>query len=232
MTRIHIDKPNTLIGLFTFIAVILVLTLAYSVSADGHLPSVDLNNGQFSVYYLGIDPPYEDGRNEGSRTVRYAVTNNGCATAGTVNFDSSVYTAGKGKGQGSGGGPKEPKCAGMSHFSIGVHLLDESHLLDPPDASGDIIDSYTATADHPECTYFSCLVGTFTPTYGNSGATKFFGLKFSKNKDEDSLPVGKTFIFQFTCQDDGRYNEGVVEVLVKPGNKYDKGELLGPVALP
>ena len=93
------------------------------------------------------------------------------------------------------------------------------------------------TLDHPECksffsTFAPCKDGTFTPTYGNSGATKFFGLKFSKNRDEPSLPLLRTFIFQITYQDDGLYKEDTLEVLVKPGSTYYKGDLLGPVAKP
>ena len=233
MIGIAIEKRNILINLFTFGIVIALLTFAYSVSAYNPPPlGVDLNGGQFHVDYLGIDPPYVDGKSESSRTVRYAVTNNGCTTEGTANLDPSVPTTGKGGGKGRGGGPKAPKCAGMSHFSAGVHLLDESHLLVPPDASGGCINCYVATSNHPECSYYPCLVGSFTPTYGNSGATKFFGLKFSKNRDEDSLPLGRTFIFQFTYRDEGLYEEGVMEVLVKPGNQFYKGELFGPVAKP
>ncbi len=223
-----IRKRNILIALFIVVAAVLALTFVNSASAEV-LASVELNYGQFRVDYLGIDPPY-DGNNPtaSERTVRYAVTNQGCA----VSLSSNRLTMGKGngKGNGGGGGPKEPKCAGMSHFSAGVHLLNESHLIDPPDASvGCFNYCYTATVEHPECGDYSCLVGTFTPTYGNSGATKFFGLKFSKNRDEDSLPVGKSFIFQFTYQDGGLYEESEMEVLVKPGNQFYIGKLLGPV---
>ena len=220
-----IGNRSILFALFTFITAVLALTLTDSASAES-LATVYLNEGQFRVDYLGI----RDGDKAGEKTVRYAVTNQGCTTGGTANLTLTTPSTGNGKGKGSGGGgPKEPKCAGMSHFSIGVHLLNESHLLDPPDASGDCINCYIATSDHPECSYYSCLVGSFTPTYGNSGATKFFGLKFSKNRDEDSLPVGKTFIFQFTYQDDALYKEGEMEVLVKPGNQFYIGKLLGPV---
>ncbi len=221
-----IRNRNILLALFIVVAAVLALTFANSASAEV-LASVELNNGQFRVDYLGIDPPY-DGNNPtaGERTVRYAVTNQGCA----VSLSTNRLTMGKGKGKGGGGGgPKEPKCAGMSHFSVGVHLLNEGHLIDPPDATGGCVNCYVATVVHPECSFYSCLVGSFTPTYGNSGATKFFGLKFSKNRDEDSLPVGKTFIFQFTYQDDALYKEGEMEVLVKPGNQFYIGKLLGPV---
>ncbi len=91
----------------------------------------------------------------------------------------------------------------MSHFSVGVDFKDDSHLVDPQDgspldASGACIDCYEVTLDHPECgPDYVCLNGSFTPTYGRSGATKFDGLKFSKSREEESLAIDKTFIFHF-----------------------------------
>ena len=58
---------------------------------------------------------------------------------------------------------------------------------------------------------------------------KFFGLKFNNKREEDSLPIGSTFIFQFTYQDYGEYEAGEMKVLVKPGNQFYIGNLLGPV---
>ena len=226
-----------LIALSTFAAIALVLNFPNSAEADV-LDSELLNGGQFRVDYLGIYPPY-DGTNPGTeeRTVRYAVTNQGCNSGGTTGLTLNTPTTGKGNGKGKGGdgggGSKEPKCAGMSHFSVGV---DENFpLLIPKDASGGDYD-YVTSDTHPECLppdqEFTCLVRHFSPTLGDSGATNFYGLKFSKHPDEESLPFPDTVVFQFTYEDRGSYKEGDLGVLVKPGNKSYRGTLPGPVRKP
>jgi len=204
------------------------LTFVYSTSADP-LTSVELNNGHFRVDYLGINPSYLDQPEAPVRTVRYAVTSLPCSAQ--ANLVSPLPTTGKGRGKGGGGGPKEPKCAGMSHFSIGFepeHSLKENDLLAPKECL-DLCYGYTTMCDYePELPY-DCIPGKFKPSYGWSGATKFPGLKFSKDLNEPSLPIGKTFIFHITYQDNGRYKEGCVDVLVKPGNQSYWGPLLGPI---
>lgn len=235
-----------LFALSTF-TVFTVLALGFAVanlaSADDPPPPyVELNNGQFRVDYLGIEPPY--GEDPAVRTVRYAVTNQGCSAGETSNSDTSVPTTGKGRGKGGGGGPKEPKCAGMSHYSVGFQSnisLSESDLIDPSDTSGDCDPEeslcYTTSVTHPMCgteyevgISYHCKDGTFSPTYGFSGATKFPGLKFSKNREEESLQLFRTFIFHITYQDDNElYEQGCLEVLVKSGSSFYSGWLLGPV---
>ena len=238
-----VKRRKMLITLAIFAVAASLLLYAYSVSAEDEVEGVDLNNGQFRVEYLGIGSSFEiDSKPYLYRTVGYAVTNNGCTTEGTTSIDSSVPTTGNGRGKGTGGGPKEPKCAGMSHFSVGIDFIDESHLVDPLDgvpidASGACINCYEVTWDHPGCgSDYVCLEGTFTPTYGGSGATKFDGLKFSKSREEESLPQGFTFIFQFSYQSTGQdgqelYQEGDVDVLVKPGNQFYIGGLSGPIKI-
>lgn len=244
-----VRKRSLYLALSAFTVLILSIAAAYSANADTHIPPyIELNNGQFRVDYLGIHEGDKDGNNgSGWKTVTYAVTNQGCYP--TANLDPSSLTTGNGKGK--GGGPKEPKeprepkCAGMSHFSVGFendHSLREIDLIDPADATGDCdCYNYTTLISHPMCNpgteydpgiSYDCIPGDFKPTYGWSGATKFPGLKFSKALAEPSLPKGQTFIFHITYQNHDDYVIDCVDVLIKPGNNYYWGPLLGPVLSP
>lgn len=254
MLRALFGQHHFLITALTLLVAVFTLTLALPVEANTPVETVFLMGGQFQVDYLSVgeEPVWIEAKGFYIRTIRYAVTNHGCTA---VSLDPFLPTTGNGKGRGGGGGkdggggPKAPKCAGMSHFSVGVKFSDESHLVElldgppldvaPMDASGTAVDSFKVTMDHPECVVgvYDCLEGLFTPTYGFSGSTKFDGLKFSKSQSDPSLPVTNTFIFEFSYQftdeqDVQLYDDGPMQVLVKPGNQFDIGDLWGPVTTP